>query len=170
MMPTSPLVALLNNLTDPAAGAMGVISGDIEGRNWLKRMSVFASDHIVYEARDNDLVVNTDAMFNGARRVDAGYVFDKGADVSHFNYFRNSRTRAELVEWLTAAPGEFPPAFHKIVPGEFKPVPMLRSMQTRSGADQPIVFVLPGIMGSNLNIGDREVWMHYLALLRGGFG
>ena len=47
---------------------------------------------------------------------------------------------------------------------------MLRSMQTRAGADQPIVFVLPGIMGSHLNIGDREVWLHYLALLRGGLG
>ena len=47
---------------------------------------------------------------------------------------------------------------------------MLRSMQTRAGADQPIVFVLPGIMGSHLNIGDRAVWLRYLALLRGGLG
>ena len=78
MIPKSPLVALLNNLTDPAAGAMGVIAGDIQGGNWLKRIGVFASDHIVYEARDNDLVVNTDAMFHGARREVVGYVFDQG--------------------------------------------------------------------------------------------
>ena len=170
MIPKSPLVALLNNLTDPAAGAMGVIAGDIQGGNWLKRIGVFASDHIVYEARDNDLVVNTDAMFHGARREVVGYVFDQGSDVSHFNYFRNPRTRAALVEWLAAPLKERPSTFHEVVAGELEPVPMLRSMQTRAGADQPIVFVLPGIMGSHLNIGDREVWLHYLALLRGGLG
>ena len=104
MIPKSPLVALLNNLTDPAAGAMGVIAGDIQGGNWLKRIGVFASDHIVYESRDNDLVVNTDAMFHGARHAVTGYVFDRGSDVSHFNYFRNPRTRSALVEWLAAPP------------------------------------------------------------------
>ena len=170
MIPQSPLVALLNNLNAPALGAMGVIAGDIEGGNWLKRLGVFASDHIIYEARDNDLLVNTDAMFHGARRDLAGYVFDQGGDVSHFNYFRNPRTRAALVDWLAAPTGDRPPTFHELTSDEFEPVPMLRSMQTRAGADQPIVFVLPGIMGSHLNIGDRAVWLRYPALLRGGLG
>jgi pimeloyl-ACP methyl ester carboxylesterase/tetratricopeptide (TPR) repeat protein len=170
MIPQSPLVALLNNLNAPAVGAMGVIAGDIEGGNWLKRLGVFASDHIIYEARDNDLVVNTDAMFHGARRDLAGYIFDQGGDVSHFNYFRNPRTRAALVDWLAAPTGHRPPIFHELVADKFEPVPMLRSMQTRASADQPIVFVLPGIMGSHLSIGDREVWLRYLALLRGGLG
>lgn len=170
MMPQSPLVALLNTLDVPAAGAMGVIAGDIESGNWLKRLGLFASDHIIYEARDNDLVVNTDAMFHGARRDLAGYVFDQGGDVSHFNYFRNPRTRAALVDWLAAPTGERPTTFLEIAADEFEPVPMLRSMQTRAGTEQPIVFVLPGIMGSHLNIGEREVWLRYLALLRGGLG
>ena len=170
MIPKSPLVALLNNLSAPAAGAMGVIAGDIEGGNWLKRLGVFANDHIIYEARDNDLVVNTDAMFNGAPRDLSGYVFDKGADVSHFNYFRNPRTRAELVEWLAAPTGKRPLSFREITADEFEPVPMQRSMQTRAGTDQPIVFVLPGIMGSHLNVGDRGVWLRYLSLLKGGLG
>jgi CHAT domain-containing protein/pimeloyl-ACP methyl ester carboxylesterase len=170
MIPQSPLVALLNNLTAPAAGALGVIAGDIESGHWLKRLGVFASDHIIYEARDNDLVVNTDAMFHGARHDPAGYVFDKGGDVSHFNYFRNPRTRVALVDWLAGSTEEWPDNFQEIAADDFDPVPMLRSMQTRSSADQPIVFVLPGIMGSHLNIGDREVWMRYLALLRGGLG
>lgn len=169
MMPQSPLVALLNNLTDPALGAMGVIAGDIQGGNWLKKIGVFASDHIIYEGRDNDLVVNTDAMFHGARRTVAGYIFDQGADVSHFNYFSNPSTRGALVEWL-AATDKRPAIFRDIVTEALEPVPMLRSLQTRANADQPIVFVLPGIMGSHLNVGEREVWMRYLALLRGGLG
>lgn len=170
MMPKSPLVALLNNLTDPARGAMGVIAGDIQGGNWLKRIGVFAGDHIIYEGRDNDLVVNTDAMFHGARRVTAGYVFDQGAEVSHFNYFGNASTRGAVVEWLAAPDDQRPQSFRDIVAGELDPVPMLQPLQTRANADQPIVFVIPGIMGSHLNIGDRAVWMRYPALLRGGLG
>ena len=124
MIPQSPLVALLNNLNAPAVGAMGVIAGDIEGGNWLKRLGVFASDHIIYEARDNDLVVNTDAMFHGARRDLAGYVFDQGGDVSHFNYFRNPRTRAALVDWLAAPTG-----------AAAANLPRARGGRVRAGAD-----------------------------------
>jgi hypothetical protein len=42
MIPQSPMVALLNNLNAPALGAMGVIAGDIETGNWLKRLGVWA--------------------------------------------------------------------------------------------------------------------------------
>ncbi len=171
VMPGSPIVALLNDVEGRgAAGAVGVLSGDVEGGGWLKRLGVFVTDQLLYEGRDNDLVVNTDAMFHGARRDIACYVFDRGADVSHFNYFKNHRTRAALVEWLAAKPGVKPEPFRDITEGELEPVPTLRSMQTRAGADQPIVFVLPGIMGSHLNVGDREVWLRYLALLQGRLG
>ena len=44
---------------------------------------------------------------------------------------------------------------------------MLRSIQTRSGASQPVVFVLPGIMGSELQADGKDVWMSYWSLLRG---
>jgi CHAT domain-containing protein/pimeloyl-ACP methyl ester carboxylesterase len=170
MMPTSPLVAFLNDADEEAAGVLGVVAGDIEGGGWLKRLGVFLTDHALYENKDNDLVVNTDSMFHGARRGEAYYVFDQGADVSHFNYFKNERTRASLLAWLGAKPGEIPPGFSEIGEGEVEPVPMLRSMQTRAGVMQPIVFVLPGIMGSHLTVGDSRVWLNYLALLAGGLG
>ena len=47
---------------------------------------------------------------------------------------------------------------------------MLRAMNTRAGAAQPIVFLLPGIMRSHLKVGDNRVWLNYLALLAGGLG
>jgi CHAT domain-containing protein/pimeloyl-ACP methyl ester carboxylesterase len=168
MMPSSPLVAFLNNSGGEAAGALGVVAGDIEGGGWLKRLGVFLTDHALYENGDNDLVVNTDSMFHGAERRAAYYVFDQGADVSHFNYFKNERTRASLLAWLGAKGSEIPPGFNTIGEGEVEPVPMLRSMQTRAGVTQPIVFVLPGIMGSHLTVDDSRVWLNYLALLAGG--
>ena len=171
MMPTSPLIAFLNAAEDEAGGALGVVAGDIEGASWLKRLGIFLTDRFIYESRDNDLVVNTDSMFYGARRKEPTYyVFDQGADVSHFNYFKNERTRAALAHWLMAPAGGPPPEFHQIAGDALEPVPMLRSIQTRAGAAQPIVFVLPGIMGSHLKVRNDRVWLQYLALASGGLG
>jgi CHAT domain-containing protein len=172
MIPSSPLVAFLNVAEEEAGGALGVVAGDIEGGGWLKRLGVFLTDKFIYESRDNDLVVNTDSMFYGATRKEPTYyVFDQGADVNHFNYFKNERTRAALAHWLMAPAGSRPPSeFHEIVGDTLHPVPMLRSIQTRSGAAQPIVFVLPGIMGSHLKVRADQVWLNYLTLASGGLG
>ncbi|MGE2717266.1 CHAT domain-containing protein [Mycolicibacterium litorale] len=170
MVPTSPLVALLNNLDTPAPGDLGVVSGDVEGGNWLKRLSLFANDRFFYEGRDNDLVVNTDAMFHGARHALAGYVFDQGPDVSHFSYFGNPRTRTTVVDWLGAPRGQLPPRFHELSAGAVAPVPMPRALRSTVGAARPVVFVVPDVMGSHLAAGDREVWLHHAALRHGGMG
>lgn len=169
MVPSSPLVALLNSA--PAGGALGVIAGDIEGGSWLKRLGTFITDAFIYENRENDLVVNTDSMFQGAPRESAArYVFDQGADVSHFNYFRNQRTRAAMLHWLDPDAG---PAseFRELEEAQADaPVPMLRSIQTRSGADQPVAFVVPGLMGSHLSVAGVTVWPRRDALMKGGIG
>ncbi len=168
MVPQAPLVALLNHPDIAAAGDLGVIAGDIEGGNWFKRLGVFMTDTFFYENQDNDLVVNTNSMFHGVPRgTPSQYVFDQGADVSHFRYFRNARTRHLLVQSITNAGDKWPPEFRPLEEAKVDPVPMLRSIQTRSGASQPVVFVLPGIMGSELQADGKDVWMSYWSLLRG---
>ncbi len=106
MMPGSPLAALLNNLE--ARWPVRSASSRATSRAATGSSASVSSSPIrfLYEGRDNDLVVNTDAMFHGARRDVAGYVFDRGADVSHFNYFRNPRTRAALVELVLCTAGK----------------------------------------------------------------
>jgi tetratricopeptide (TPR) repeat protein len=169
MMPESPLVALVNGATG-AGGELGVIAGDIEGGNWLKRIAVFISDRFIYEQRDNDLVVNTDSMFYGARRAKEYYVFDQGSDVSHFNYFQNARTRIKLAQWLLAPAGQFPQGFTAFEPEQIEPVPMLRALQIRTDVPKPTVFVLPGIMGSLLERKKDCIWLDYPDLMMGGLG
>ncbi len=169
MTPTSPLVQLLNTQRD-ARGELGVVAGDIEGGHWLQRLGAFVTDQFIYENRDNDLVVNTDSMFEGAVRDAAYYVFDQGGDVTHFNYFRNERTRGAMQRWLTAAGTALPPEFRPLEEDIVAPVPMQRALQKRAGAAQPAVFVLPGVMGSQLAHDDDRVWLHYLRLAAGGLG
>ncbi|GKS70205.1 hypothetical protein W03_22090 [Nitrosomonas sp. PY1] len=169
MIPSSPLVALLNDPEIQAAGDLGVIAGDIEGSGWLKRLGVFISDTFIYENSDNDLVVNTDSMLHGMRRAEsAQYIFDKGADVSHFRYFDNTRTRRLIVQALNKSNSDWPPEFRSLEEGKVELVPTLRAMQKRSGSKQPVVFVLPGIMGSELKADDTDVWLNYLRLSLGG--
>jgi CHAT domain-containing protein/pimeloyl-ACP methyl ester carboxylesterase len=168
MVPQAPLVALLNHPDIAAAGDLGVIAGDIEGGNWFKRLGIFITDTIFYENQDNDLIVNTNSMFHGVRRGRSSrYLFDQGSDVSHFRYFRNARTRHLLVQSITNSGDQWPPEFRSLEEAKVEPVPMLRSIQTRSGASQPIVFVLPGIMGSELQAEGKDVWLSYWSLLRG---
>jgi len=168
MIPQAPLVALLNHPDIAAAGDLGVIAGDIEGGSWFKRLGVFITDTFIYDNQDNDLVVNTNSMFRGASRGSVSrYVFDQGADVSHFRYFRNARTRHLLAQSITNLENQWPTEFRLLEEAKAEPVPMLRSIQTRSGISQPVVFVLPGIMGSELQADGKDVWLNSWSLLRG---
>jgi CHAT domain-containing protein len=170
MIPSSPLVALLNAASVPARGDLGVIAGDIEGGNWLMRLGVFISDRFIYASRDNDLVVNTDSMFEGAPRSGGGhYVFDQGADVSHFNYFHNPRTRRALQQWLARAPSSpVPPGFRPIADEVQAPIPMPRAMRDRSGPALPVLVIVPALFGSRLCAGQQEVWPSFASLTHGG--
>ncbi len=168
MIPSAPLVALLNGPDAKAMGELGVIAGDIEGGSWFKRLGVFITDRFIYEHGDNDLVVNTDSMFQGLPRDGTSrYVFDQGADVSHFQYFSNVRTRRVLAQALTVPSNEWPPEFRDLDEAREAPVPMGESIQTRSGEPQPVVFVLPGIMGSELRANGKDVWLNYWRLFQG---
>ena len=170
MTPSSPLVRLLNTATADAAGALAVIAGDIQGGNWLKRIGVFITDRFIYENQDNDLVVNTDSMFRGARHGTAHYVYDQGSDVSHFNYFKNARTRGSVAQWITGHADVIPDQFRPLEEAQASPVPMARAALTLGATGKPVVILVPGMMGSDLWVGDRRVWLDAAALADGAVG
>jgi len=170
MIPASPLIALLNTAAK-SADRLGVIAGDIEGGGWLRRLGVFVTDRFIYEGQDNDLVVNTDSMFYGARRESVWYVFEQGSRVTHFNYFSNESTRSATVGWVLSREGDPLPAGFALLDRPVSDVvPTLRAIQKRSGAAQPTVFVLPGIMGSKLERRGNTIWLDYIDLAIGGLG
>ncbi len=170
MTPSSPLVRLLNTAKTDAAGALAVIAGDIQGGNWLKRIGVFITDRFIYENQDNDLVVNTDSMFRGARRGTAHYVYDQGADVSHFNYFKNARTRSAVATWMTVSGDVVPEEFRPLEEAQASPVPMARAIPTLGATGKPVAILVPGMMGSDLWVGERRVWLDAAALADGALG
>lgn len=166
MVPGSPLVKLLNNPTAKVQGRLRVISGDIEGGTLGSTFLTLLADPLFLSK--HDLVVNTDSMYAGAQRSDgAAYVFYQGPEISHFRYFTNRPSVEKLEAALTAKdPGS----------DGFKPYEIATPVEpdiTRGAAEarpRHTVFLLPGIMGSHLEIRENRVWLDFAELALGGMG
>ncbi|RNC67366.1 MAG: CHAT domain-containing protein, partial [Desulfuromonadales bacterium] len=166
MVPSSPLVALLNRAKAPVAGELRVIAGDIEGDNVLSAIGTLLTDPLYQD--DHDLVVNTDAMFGGSERSGrAGFLFRRGPDVNHFSYFENADSAEGLARTLSRTGSEadgFEPFSVRETDSGTPPY------EKRDVADGlPVVFVLPGIMGSHLAIDENRIWLDPLDIAVGKF-
>ena len=163
MMPESPFIKLVNWPKTTLPGDLTVIAGDIEPDAWWAKLMVFATDRF-YEG-DHDLVVNTASMYGGVSREGTSLVsFHKGPGVNHFSYFSTGDSAAKIVRALARREGDTT-GFQPLV----KPtVDIARAIVSRSTEPRPVVFVLPGIMGSELAAGDAKVWVDIPDLMFGG--
>jgi len=165
MMPDSVLIKLVNWPSTILSGQLTVIAGDIEPDAWWAKLLVFGTDRF-YDG-DHDLVVNTASMYGGVRREPAALVsFHKGPGVNHFTYFSNSESVKQLVRALTRD-AEDQTGFELL---EKPTVDIARAVVARSAEPRPVVFVLPGIMGSELSVGRDAVWAKVPDLVFGGLG
>lgn len=166
MIPSSPLVALLNRAKAPVAGELRVIAGDIEGDNVLSAIGTLLTDPLYQD--DHDLVVNTDAMFGGSERSGgAAFLFRRGSDVNHFSYFENPDSAEGLARTLSRSGSEADGFEPFSVRATDSGTPPYEKRDVAEGA--PVVFVLPGIMGSHLAIGENRVWLDPIDIARGKF-
>jgi hypothetical protein len=169
MMPGSALTRLLQHPDLVSTADLSVISGDIEGDSLWGQIKLLATDW--FYGADHDLVVNTGSMVGGLRRPDRGARFlrDQGPKVCHFNYFANDKSVRWLVAGLTRTDED---------DGGFQPIQAARHEEpkwrgavrgSRSiTAPRPLAVMLPGTMGSALQVDDDPVWLKYRALFRGG--
>ena len=148
MMPGSPIVEWLNGGGEPIPGDLRVVAGDLQGDSIGSWVKTLLSDAFYWT--DNDLVVQTRSMYGGSQRASAtagagaSFLLDQGGKVTHFNYFANDRTVAAIASALMDdQPAEF---------GVIGPL---------SWAGKDAVFVLPGILGSNLKLGGKRIWLGF---------
>ncbi|MEO5732296.1 MAG: hypothetical protein ABIN96_15495, partial [Rubrivivax sp.] len=174
MMPGTPLVNWLNAAPQSIPGDLRVIAGDLQHGStlgsWLK---VLLAD--AYYWTDNDIVVHTRSMYGGAQRAGgASFLLDQGSGVTHFAYFANDKTANAVVSALTEAQ---PVGFRPIGPlswagddssgqrgqrGLFG-----EASASKPDPQKPAVFVLPGILGTNLKQAGDRIWLS--PRLIGGF-
>ena len=176
MIPGNPMIDWLNAAPQALPGDLRVVAGDLQRGStvgsWLKALLADA-----YYWTDNDIVVQTRSMYGGAPRTGgASFLLDQGPAATHFNYFANRKTADAVVDALISVA---PPAGFKAIG------PLSWAGEDASGergaafgvtrgvadASKPAVFVLPGILGSNLKQGrppdDDRIWLS--PRLLGGF-
>ena len=174
MMAQSPVVAWLNSGSEPIPGDLRVVAGDMEGDSIGSWVKTLLSDAFYWT--DNDLVVQTRSMYGGSQRAasavggGASFLLDRGGKVSHFNYFANDRSVQAIASALM---DDQPADFAAIGPlswagkdasGTRAALAVKRSRGGDGGvpaAERPAVFVLPGILGSNLKQGGKRIWLGF---------
>jgi CHAT domain-containing protein/pimeloyl-ACP methyl ester carboxylesterase len=162
-MPGSPLVRLLNRPGVRTEADLHVLGGDVSGEGLLGKLKTLAD---WFYPGDHDLVVDTPAMLGGTARLEKiRYWIDTGGTVDHFHYFKNPDTASRLVRALINEERqkdyhELDKPSHDITQDDYRK----RAVDTQ----QPVVYVLPGIMGSHLKVGQDRVWMNMVDLATGG--
>ena len=176
MKPDSPFINIINNQASSVSLDVPVvaISGNCKARLNLKALVIIASK--LFYLEDNDLVVNTQSMYNGSRRMsNLQYFFDEGTDVDHFHYFKNARTN-EAIKLALSSEEESIPGFTSFTRGTVEEIQRNAILNLEGGVYstsnpsglRPIVVILPGIMGSALKRGGDLIWINYLRFLSGG--
>jgi tetratricopeptide (TPR) repeat protein len=169
MLPETGLVRMVNNPRRIVASELAVIAGDSEPEGIWKRLLMLLADR--FYAGEHDLVVNTGSMYGGARRVTgrSALCYQQGASVNHFNYFKNAESADAIVAALddsdfATLPGRAP-GFEPLRPAE---TPIAREVSRGPAGPCPVVFVLPGIMGSELELNGNRIWIDFADLFAGG--
>ncbi|MEO7403693.1 MAG: hypothetical protein ABIU95_08505, partial [Burkholderiales bacterium] len=155
MMPHSPTVQFVNDRTRSLGAELVVIAGDMEGAGVLQRLKVIAAD--LFYRHDNDLVVDTISMEGGAPRSSAWRFVHRAPEVDHFSYFRNAPTVEQLARALDGQLSEA--AGFEALRTDQTLLAVRGSRAASTDPHRPIVFLLPGIMGSNLKQASDCIWV-----------
>lgn len=176
--PKSPFNQMLNNAKPEAiiTTPLLIIAGNNQfGFKWQAIKTVLAK---LFFLDHNDLIVNTESMYNGAKRAvgHVQYYFDNNPDVSHFRYFTNESTRGALLLALkndgkTTIPGFTPLTNRNFTDQEVRNIELRLTkgevIRNAVSGKKPIVVLLPGIMGSNLSVNEEQIWINFQGFLQG---
>lgn len=171
MRPESDFIKVLNFRETRIDSELFVIAGDALGDGWVSRLKLFLVDAFYRE--DNDLVVNTSSMKRGTPRTQViGVYEERRSNVNHFSYFINATSLDTIGELLAGNNSGRSRSLTFFGSGGIQEaVPAIEGPVSRSGKDiagQPVLYVLPGIMGSELLAGEDRIWLRYLRIATGG--
>ena len=161
MMPDSPLVALLNSPDVTLTQPLHILAGDFEGDGLLPWLGDCLSE--VFYGGETDLVVNTPSMSGGASRLGGiRQMALRGPQVTHFSYFQRSESAQALVAALGGDDGPF-----ALLDGPSRVEISRGGKKIKARDNAPIVYLLPGIMGSHLQHGRNRIWFDPLSMWLG---
>jgi len=161
MMPDSPMVGLLNAPGVKIGSPLHVLAGDFQGDGLLPWLGDCVSE--VFYGGETDLVVNTPSMSGGAIRLQG--IRQKavsGPQVTHFSYFERAESAQALLRALKGDDSGFEP-----LEGPSRAEISRGGKKPKRKEDAPIVFILPGIMGSHIQLGRDRIWFDPFSMWSG---
>ncbi len=162
MMPDSPLVSLLNAPDVTVAHPVHVLAGDYRGDGLLPWLGDCLSE--VFYGGETDLVVNTPSMSGGAPRVRGIHrKVVTGRDVTHFTYFERDESALALFGALAGLNTGF-----DLIDGPSTTTISRGGKEPKRKDNAPIVILLPGIMGSHIQVGKDRIWFDPFSMWGGG--
>lgn len=165
------LVPFLNACEPRPSGGLAVIAGDVEGGSIFQRIKAFFSD--LYYREDNDFVVDSKSMFRGVPRTEAVGLYYRGARAHHFGYFSEPLTRSAATEFLLRGQSAQLRELSAEDPYGGLRRAAARGIKKQPGSPsatdlRPVVFLLPGIMGTHLAEQGKRIWCAPWQLAWGG--
>jgi pimeloyl-ACP methyl ester carboxylesterase len=161
MTPDSPLIDLLNAPDVRIGPPLHVLAGDFRGDGLLPWLGDCVSE--IFYGGETDLVVNTPSMSGGAvRKSGVKQKSLSGPEVHHLSYFRRDESVLPLLAALRGEDRDF-----VLLDGPSRIEIDRGGKETKFKDKAPIVFLLPGIMGSHLRIGRNRIWFEPASLCAG---
>ena len=172
MNPESNFIKMINRLDVELDVDLSVIAGDIEQSGVIGKLAAFFTDQ--FYSGDHDLAVQTRQMYGGPRRKAGRYFYHKGPGVWHCSYFSLKRTAEIIKDALTIDTKVLKDRgfrsleeADKNAVAEFQSDLTSRSFQKRSNLSQPVVYILPGVMGTHLAERGDRIWLDAFDLAQG---
>jgi hypothetical protein len=99
LYPTSALIRLLNRPDVHSRSDLAIVTGIAKASGLWSTLKMLSVD--MFHRADNDVVVLASSTTGGVRRTNGARILvDRGAHVTHFNYFRNASTLHPIVDAL----------------------------------------------------------------------
>ncbi len=160
-IPGSPLVRILNNPEREIKSELFVISGDVESSGIWKTLLVMSTN--LYFGEAHDYVVNSNSMFKGTYRNSiVREHFEQESNVNHFNYFENKKSQEALLAALVNF-SKIDTCYEKLG----KSSEITKSHSRGNTGVKPLLYILPGIMGSQLKVDKELVWADFFKIFKG---
>jgi hypothetical protein len=176
MNPKSPFVEVLNfqGTEIKIHAPLYIVGGSSELSLQWKSLVVLVGKF--FFLGKNDLVVDTESMYWGGVREEgkiAAYIENNG-QIDHLKYFITDSTREAIRIGLEAEGSAIPRKFELVSKSRQSQIDRgLFGIEGGSykrdsvGGKRPIAILLPGIMGSNLQVGENQIWINYFRFLKG---
>ncbi|MEN5036301.1 CHAT domain-containing protein [Pseudomonas sp. TWI929] len=175
MLPEAPMGMLLARARPLPNLKMAIVAGDTDesASSILQRIGFMFVNWALFDLARNDLVVNTDSMYGGLfdHAQEALAMAVDGPQVNHFHYFRDTvryRNRplpSSMGDWLL----DRGMASRGVAAQPERPAEEALLVRSQMAA-KAVVFILPGILGSRLGVGENTVWLDPLELALRGLG